>query len=243
MKAKKIIINLVVFFSYFFYEIILVYAAKSYKIDYFKMDTSHKIIFLTVINIIYIIFLLAIYKFEIRKDIDDFKVNRVKYFKKYIVYYLAGVFLMGITNIIIQQLTNTTISGNEETVREYIKLYPLYMTFSTVIYAPLVEELIFRKSIKNIVSNKYVFIILSGVIFGALHISDFSNTNQILLGIPYIIMGLDFAYIYYKTNNIFTTMTFHILHNSILLCIQLIGGLLWKKKKKNIIILEQHFSY
>ena len=225
-KYYKPVMSIIAFFSYFIYEIVLILAAKEFDIDYFKLNTSQKVIFLTVINIIYIFFLLAIYKYEIRKDIVDFKKNRVKYFKKYITYYIAGVLLMGITNIIIQKLTNTTISGNEETVRKYIKLFPIYMTFSTVIYAPLVEELIFRKSIFNIIKNKYAFIIVSGFVFGILHISNYSDINQVLLGIPYIIMGLDFAYIYYKTNNIFTTMTFHMLHNGILLSIQLIGGLL-----------------
>lgn len=225
-KAGKITMNLIAFFSYFIYEYILISAARSYNIDYFSMDKEHRVIFLTIINIIYIIFLLAIYKYQIREDLDDFKKNRVKYFKKYFIYYVCGVLLMGLTNIIIQKVTNTSISGNEESVRILIKSFPLYMTFTTIIYAPFVEEIIFRKSIFNIVKNKYVFIILSGVIFGVLHISDFSDINQVLLGIPYIIMGLDFAYIYYKTKNIFTTMSLHMLHNGILLCIQLIGGLL-----------------
>jgi membrane protease YdiL (CAAX protease family) len=96
------------------------------------------------------------------------------------------------------------------------------MIFSSVIYAPFVEEIIFRKSIKNVIKNPYIFIIISGFLFGILHINDYKNFSEILMGIPYIIMGLDFAYIYHKTNNIFTTMTFHFCHNLILLLIQLI---------------------
>ena len=72
------------------------------------------------------------------------------------------------------------------------------------------------------VKNKYVFIILSGLIFGILHISDYTNATEILFGIPYVIMGIDFAYIYYKTDNIFTTMSYHMMHNLILLVIQFI---------------------
>ena len=129
---------------------------------------------------------------------------------------------MAFSNIILQYITKLELSGNEENIRLLIKKYPLYIAFSSIIYAPFVEEIVFRKIIKNIIDKKYIFIVLSGLVFGALHISDYSNINQILMGIPYIIMGIDFAYIYYKTNNIFTTMTFHLCHNLILFLLQLI---------------------
>ncbi len=238
MKTKKIIINFVTFFSYFIYEYLLIAIFQVINLDFYKLDVSGRILFLSITNLAFMIFLFFIYKKELKEDWKDFLINKKKYLKKYFTYYMVGVILMGFSNVIIQKLTSTSISGNEETVRSYIKLFPIYMSFSSIIYAPFVEEMIFRKSIKNIINNKYLFIILSGVIFGALHITDYSDVNQILLGIPYIIMGLDFAYIYYKTNNIFTTMTFHIIHNFILLTIQFIGGLLWKNKKKNVIILE-----
>ena len=129
---------------------------------------------------------------------------------------------MGISNIILTKITNYNLAGNEMQVREYINKYPLYMIYSSIIFAPLIEELIFRKTIKKIFKYKYLFIIISGLIFGILHISNFKDINEILFSIPYIIMGIDFAYIYYKTDNIFTTISFHLLHNLVLLIIQLI---------------------
>ena len=131
---------------------------------------------------------------------------------------------MGVTNTIISGFTNMNISSNESSVREYIKLLPIYMSFSTVIYAPIVEEITFRKIIKNIVDNKYLFVIVSGVMFGMVHLNINPSINDCLMIIPYIIMGLDFAYIYSKTDTIFSTIGFHMLHNLILLIIQFIGG-------------------
>ena len=63
-------------------------------------------------------------------------------------------------------------------------------------------------------------IILSGIIFGLAHITDPSNMTELLFSIPYIVMGIIFALIYSRTNNIFTTITFHLCHNLILLIIQ-----------------------
>ena len=61
---------------------------------------------------------------------------------------------------------------------------------------------------------------LSGIIFGLAHITDPSNMTELLFSIPYIVMGIIFALIYSRTNNIFTTITFHLCHNLILLIIQ-----------------------
>ena len=112
-----------------------------------------------------------------------------------------------------------------ESYRNYIKMFPIYMTFSTVIYSPIVEEITFRKTFRNIIDNKYFYILLSGIIFGIIHTTgDITNKNEILLAIPYIIMGIDLSYIYYKSNNIFTTIFIHSIHNFVLLMVQFIGG-------------------
>lgn len=219
---KKIIKNILIFISYFIFSYFVIALLQEFNFDITKLSFNKRIIVLGIIDFIYIILMLFIYRKEIIIDIKDFKKNYKEYLSKYVLVYMVGVILMGIINIILTKITKIELSGNEEGIRILIKEVPLYMFFSTVIYAPIIEELIFRKSIRNIFKNKYIFIIISGVIFGVLHISDFSNINEILFGIPYIIMGIDFAYIYYKTNNIFTTMSFHMIHNLLLITIQFI---------------------
>lgn len=219
---KKIIKNILIFISYFIFSYFVIALLQEFNFDITKFSFNKRIIILGIIDFIYIILMFFIYRKEIIIDIKDFKKNYKEYLSKYVLVYMVGVILMGIINILLTQITKIELSGNEEGIRILIKEVPIYMFFSTVIYAPIIEELIFRKSIRNIFKNKYIFIIISGVIFGVLHISDFSNINEILFGIPYIIMGIDFAYIYYKTNNIFTTMSFHMIHNLLLITIQFI---------------------
>lgn len=219
---KNLIKNILMFVLYLAFDYIIIGLFYIYGIDYQKLPLTTKIITLLVANIMFIIILSYIYRNEIKIDFSDFKENKRKYLSKNLPIYVLGVLLMGFSNVIIQRITNVSIGGNEEAVRSLIKSAPLFMAFSSVIYAPFVEEMVFRKIVKNVIKNKYKFIIISGFTFGILHISDFKSIEQILLGIPYIIMGIDFAYIYYKTNNIFTTMTFHLCHNLILLIIQLL---------------------
>lgn len=223
---KKIIKNLLILLSYFLYETIVLIIINALGIDVSKLNFIQKNIYLFVIDIIYLVSLVFIYRKELKEDFKDFKENGSGYIFKYAPLYLLGVILMGITNALLVKVTGMEMSTNEQNVRTLIKYYPLYMSFSSVMYAPIVEELIFRKSIKNLFNDNVLFVLMSGLIFGLIHVVGTGNEgiNEILMGIPYIIMGLDFAYIYAKTKNIFTTMTLHSIHNLTLLIIQFIGG-------------------
>lgn len=219
---KKVIINIVVFLSYFIYEQIIIGVLEALGINFSNMDVIKKILILVCVDVSYIFTLIFIYKKELKIDLKDCKANYTKHFKKYVSYYMLGAILMGLSNLILQKLTNTEMSGNQAGIVKLMESYPVYIAFLSVIYAPIVEEIIFRKTIRNIFKDDLAFVIISGVIFGVIHISDYTSIKEILLGIPYIIMGLDFSYIYYKTRNIFITMSFHALHNLLLLIVYLI---------------------
>ena len=59
---------------------------------------------------------------------------------------------MIVSNCIISIILGNQLAANEKAVRELIDTYPIYMAFQLMIYAPITEELVFRKSIKNITS-------------------------------------------------------------------------------------------
>lgn len=217
-KSRKIMFNIFVFLGYFAYDILITFVFLILNINTDKA----KGVYLIITSIIYLLFLIYLYRKELIDDLGKFKLINVV---KYIPIYIIGILLMAYSNSLLSNITNIDISKNEELVRQYIKTLPIYMSFSTVVYAPIVEEITFRKIFKNIFNNKYLFIILSGCIFGLVHMSLISTTfNDFLMIIPYIVMGIDFSYIYYKSDNIFTTITLHSIHNLILLIIQFIGG-------------------
>lgn len=213
---KKYFINILTFLLYFIYFELIVMLINYLGFNYNNFSYNKKVLLLFISNFLFMIYLLIIYRRELKDDLKDYKKNFKGYINKYFIYYVIGVALMAGSNLILQKITGLELSGNESTLRELIKSIPIYMGFSTVLYAPFVEEIIFRKSIRNVTKNKKVFVLLSGFIFGILHITSFSNVKEIIMGIPYIIMGIDFAVIYVKSNNIFTTMIFHLFHNLIL---------------------------
>ena len=96
---------------------------------------------------------------------------------------------------------------------------------STCIVAPIAEELAFRKTVNNIFINKKLSIFMGFLLFGLAHVvGTYSGLLDLLYIIPYGILGGIFMYIYTDSENIFTTITLHFIHNTILMILYFISG-------------------
>ena len=223
---KNLVKIIGIFLSYFLYEFIIICILSILGINISELSFIQKNIYLFTIDIIYLTGIIYVYRKDLKNKFKDFNDNGTNYILKYAPLYLIGVIVMGIANSMLFNITGMEISTNEQNVRTLIKYYPIYMTFSSVIYAPIVEELIFRKTVRKLFNNGIIFVLMSGILFGLVHVIGTGNEsiNELLMGIPYIIIGIDIAYIYYKTDNIYTTITLHMIHNLTLLMIQFIGG-------------------
>lgn len=183
------------------------------------------IIYLTLSNLVLIGIYILIYRKTLIKDFKNYIKDFSNNFTTGIKYWLIGFIIMVISNLIITFILNKGLAGNEEEVRAYIDSFPLFMIFNTVIYAPLTEELTFRKSIKDAVSNKWIYILVSGLVFGGLHIISYMTSwTDIIYLIPYSSLGIAFALLYHKTDNIFSTITMHAMHNFLAVIVYLLGA-------------------
>lgn len=193
-------------------------------INYDNLSFLAKAIILLTNDIILLAILIFIYRKSFFKDLQNFWTDNLKgNLKTAISYWLVGMFIMILSNQVIAIITNGQLAGNEEAVRELIDQAPWYMAFQLIIYAPITEELIFRRSIKDITWNKYLYCLISGLVFGGLHVAtDFKSLIDLIYLIPYCSLGFVFALLYRKTNNIFSTITVHAIHNSLALIIYLI---------------------
>lgn len=194
-----------------------------FKIDYYTLSVSAKIFLIIISEILTLSLLILIYAKDFKKDWNDFKNNWKKYANTYIKYWIIVLIIMAISNSLITHFTGSQTSANETAVRDLMKMFPIYMFLSSVIYAPICEELVFRKSIKKIVPIKWLFVILSGLIFGGVHvINGLSSISDLLYLIPYCTPGFVLAYAYQKTDNIMVSMGIHFMHNFILIILQYI---------------------
>lgn len=195
------------------------------NIDQTKIAEKNYIILLTISNLLLIFIFILIYKKTLLKDLKEYKKNINTNMETAIKYWSIGFTIMIISNLIITFILNKSISGNEQDVRAYIDSFPLFMIFNTVIYAPITEELTFRKSIKDAINNKWFYVITSGLLFGLLHIISYiTNWTDLIYLIPYSSLGIAFALLYHKTNNIFSCISMHALHNLLAIVIYLLGA-------------------
>ncbi len=132
-------------------------------------------------------------------------------------YYGIGIAVMMLSNFILL-LVFKSIASNETEVREVLKAYPAVMMFTISIIAPLSEELAFRKSISPLFKNKWLFALVSGLLFGLAHLAvEFTapgfNMARLLYVIPYGSLGFAFALMNRDNNTTFSSIIIHSLHN------------------------------
>lgn len=187
------------------------------------MPLIAKIIYMLAYEVLIILVVYYILKDKIDKAIADIKINHKQYFSKYFKFWLIAIVIMSTSNIIIGFINGGEIAGNEEAVRNTFAQAPVYMFIASVFLAPVLEEFVFRQGIRNIFSNDKLFIIMSGLIFGGLHVvGTINNWTDLLYLIPYCTPGFIFAYILSKTDNIFVSTGLHFFHNGILMSLQVL---------------------
>ena len=187
---------------------------------------TFKVIYLIICEIFEMLILIALFYKKLKVNIEDIKKNHLTYFRKYFKYWLLILMIMMGSNLIIMLFTQNQTSANEQAVRDLLIKSPIYAYFSGVIFAPVVEELIFRRGLRNIFKNDTLFILISGLIFGGLHvITGYSSLTDLLYLIPYCTPGIVFAYILVKTDNVFVPMSIHFIHNGILIALQMFAYL------------------
>lgn len=203
-----------------------------FNIDINKFSNNMTILYNFLCDIGYMIIIFFIYKETLIKDFKKFKKNFKDEFDLAFKYYFLGLIIMIASNLIISIFFSNAIANNEESIRSLIKLYPYYMFFSVSLYAPFTEELIFRKSIKDSIFafknnkiTKYLYIFISGLIFASLHvITSATSPLDYLYIIPYLALGISFSALYTKSDNIFSSMAMHSMHNTIAIILYLIIG-------------------
>ena len=203
-----------------------------FNIQYDKLSTTMRILYTFFCDVGYMVILFLLYKDKIVKDFKEYFKKFAYNFELAFKYYFLGVIIMMASNLIITLFFSDAIAGNEEAVRSLIDQAPIYMFFSVSLYAPFVEELIFRHSIKdcimgygNNIITRGLYIFVSGFIFAALHIvGQASGIIDYIYIIPYLSLGIAFSALYSKTDNIFSSISMHMLHNTVTVILYFVAG-------------------
>lgn len=168
---------------------------------------------------------LFIYRKRLLRDLGLLIDNFDSYFRfngriflRYLPYYILLSLAVG---AIIYNRTENAESTNQLA----LSTVPIWvLSFLSVLMAPITEEGMFRWTIRKITNNKWLFIILSGFIFGFIHVNYWGEQEwiQLLHIVPYGILGMMMAEMYYDTNNLLASSLFHATWNLVMLLIQIL---------------------
>ena len=194
-----------VIFIYFFFSICQTFPFIILHINYSELPSYIKIIYSLAVELLMISLIFAIFDKEIKAAWQGLKKNHLEYFNKYLKVYIISVIVMVTANML-----------NE------FNFYPIYTFISAVILAPLLEETVFRLGFRSLIQNDFLFITISSLVFGGLHLIG-TPINELfpLYLLSYCSCGIAFAYMLKKTNNIFVSIGFHFMHNGLILSLQM----------------------
>ncbi len=212
---KALIVLLIYHYSFYLQYIPI----KVFNYDISSYNDTLRIIVNCFGNFLLMLILYLLYRNDLKKEWKKFKDNFWNNIDIGFYAWFIGLIFMFLSNIIITFILNGGGAQNEQNVQSMIHTIPILMVINAGLLAPFNEELVFRKTLKDVFKNMYVFMIASFLLFGGAHVMASANTLlDWLYIIPYGSLGAAFAYAYYKTDTVFTSMTFHMIHN-ICLCI------------------------
>lgn len=221
---KPVIYLTIVLFLFYISSLFMLIPIKLFNID---IKTCSDIVYNLITffpNIVLAIILFLMYRKELIKDFKDFKKNIGDYTDKAFKYWIVGFILMMIFNLLIIMFSPVKSATNEDAVRSIIVSTPFIAYIFTCLVAPFVEELIFRKSFRDALKSKWLFILVSGIVFGALHVvGNIESLYGLLYLAPYSALGIAFALTYYETGNIFSSIFIHFFHNSLVVLLAGLG--------------------
>ncbi len=158
-------------------------------------DTYDVVVIELLLDLISFIVFCIIFRKKIFKDYQVSINNIFKLLESILLYYI----LFSIVNFFVSYLVVFIYNmfgieyqaiDNQISIEEMFKSAPRLIFIDACVIAPLIEEMVFRVSIRESIKNNGVFISISGLIFGIAHISQ-----HILTLISILIMGIMIDYI------------------------------------------------
>lgn len=217
IKLKYLFRGIIVILVFHYAAYFQLIPIKLFNIDYKNASKELLVILSAFSSICLFIIYFFIYRKDLKKEFKKFIKNPMENLDAGLKYWMIGLIIMMFSNLILTFVLKSGGATNENTVQEMIKVLPWLMFINAGFLAPFNEEIVFRKTLKDVFKNKWVFAFLSFLLFGGAHVIDTAETLiDILYIIPYGALGGAFALAYYETDTIFTSLSMHMIHNIVL---------------------------
>lgn len=199
------------------------YLSEGFIYAIISLITKNEAIIYLLTYLLVLTFISILYRHHLKEDIKNFKKDVKGNELKIILTYLGFTILMYITNYILYAIFGN-IASNEEIMRSILFNNPIIMSISLCLLGPITEELLFRYPYKNLKVDKRIAFLTYTLLFALIHMTSTTSIVGLWYIIPYILLSLSFGYSFYKTNNIITSVIFHILNNTFTVVLLLTFG-------------------
>jgi len=153
-----------------------------------------------------------------RKELKELLIKKftIKDFGNILLWYCIMMITTAIANVLgvsayvgITGIEAISPAPAEWVAQQFQMIFPLGIFISTVIAAPIWEEITFRMAGRNLIKNSILFVLITSLLFSFIHTVNFS----IIDNLPYFIFGVAMCLIYLKTNDLRLLIGVHAMSN------------------------------
>lgn len=216
--------TIIVFIVYLFYT-------KFISAFFNMIGLTDSIMQMFIADLLFLIGIILVYKDSIKQGFLDFK-NNYKTSKK-ITVVLKWTVIIFVVNMLMGMLTElffpNAVAGGDDNANAIYSLFDIssiYTIFKTMIFAVIAEELVFKKTIRDVFKNNILFVIISGLIYVMMNFAytDLTQSYIWMDMLGYFMFAVITSIAYIKNNdNIFIVMMIKFLYNLLPLTIMILG--------------------
>lgn len=195
--VNNLLKTIIVFLCYFLYSNVISSVLTSVGI-------SNTILISFFADLIFLLGIVFVYKDILSSGLNDIKKNyEFKNILKKVFFWVIIIFVFNIIMGVITDIIwpNNVLDNNTKAVRSIENVF--YVIFKTMIFSVIAEELVYRTSIRQILSSKTIFIILSAAIYALMNFIFIGFESKFLVVdiLSYFLPALIFSYAYTKNND------------------------------------------
>ena len=157
-------------------------------------------------DLIFLICIVFAYRDNLKKDFENLKKDyKISSIIKTIIIWVVIIFVFNILMGAITEMIypNMATDDNTNAMSTLFKTSMSYSLFKTMIFAVVAEELLYRESISDVVKNKYIFIVISSIVYTIMNFIFVGFESDIIVMdiLSYFLPALLFSTAYVKNNN------------------------------------------
>lgn len=215
-KKKNLIQSLLVILSYFLYTS-LFYRVLSV---FFGTGIYDSDVWGFVADVVFLIVIIFCYRTSLMENLKDLRIHTWKKFgdgiKWMIIAIVSQTAIIAMLSSIMPSLSNNDAS--------LLELPFYYRIFKTMVFSIIAEEIVYRKCVRDIISDKVLIVIISSLFYAFMNIA-YSNVHgmEVLTFLPYFVSSMALSYLYIKYDNIVLVMIVKFIYQLLPLTVMILG--------------------